>query len=883
MRILFRLLLVFTVLITGIYAAAPLWVPYLFASQLPPGWKLVGMDSGYPGLFSIQFKSLSVAAELPLASLTVSADDILVDYRTRKTAVGSAMLEVSLATDTREAPGRFTLDDLALPVIDLSGSLPELSVQELHLSMRHGLAGSVPDPVLLELHAFTLTPSADGGWQFNAGLRPEGAADDIGRLEIESSIGAYSTELRFPSNPALPAWLILGLDQQTLGSKTSTRFEMSLDADGAGQDFLAALSVPGFTGPPPRFSGQMEVQAKFSGEQLQVLEQMTLSAQDLQAEFADGAMAANLAMLATVEGPEVLLTLPEPGQIHLRDETGKTNSLFEQLLPSVKLTPQAVTEVTARLDKGVNITLRSGDEPGLRLTGGVNIDMNSDQRSIDLDARNLDLALAGFTGQDPVQMQGEIEINWTETAPLTALLTGNTMHAQSFSLLSKGALHLEEQALEYEQAGQLKLQRLKMELAGNEVNAPMSLSAESIAAEFDIALSGGISKSNGKALIERPRVDDPPTTAHTIEVGWSEFEPDKMAGQLTARTTGFATEIEGQHWSGFELDGSFGLDESGILQGAAAVIIQDGADLPFSFVGSAVTGQWEISVPPATIEWNRLENTLRAGQFPWPAGVKMTGGEIELQGQLAIAENLTASLKSRASGLDAAILKNTTSDAGFDLDIALSDTLSISGPISIETVMLAGGVQVSDFAADLELTGAETLTLQNLAARVFNGTLQAPSLRFTPDGIEDTEIRLAHIDLAGLLAFLDIGGLKGTGDLGFLLPLGGDKAGVHVRGGTFQSAGPGFLSYKKEGVVASNIGLQALEDFHYQSLSGTLEYQSKGAYQIGIRLEGKNPELYGGHPIVFRLNINGVMPEVFEALFITGDFEESILKEIRTQ
>ena len=54
-----------------------------------------------------------------------------------------------------------------------------------------------------------------------------------------------------------------------------------------------------------------------------------------------------------------------------------------------------------------------------------------------------------------------------------------------------------------------------------------------------------------------------------------------------------------------------------------------------------------------------------------------------------------------------------------------------------------------------------------------------------------------------------------------------------------------------------------------------------GAYKITIRLEGKNPDLYGGHPIVFNLNIGGSLPELFEAMFITGSFEESILKQIK--
>ena len=139
-----------------------------------------------------------------------------------------------------------------------------------------------------------------------------------------------------------------------------------------------------------------------------------------------------------------------------------------------------------------------------------------------------------------------------------------------------------------------------------------------------------------------------------------------------------------------------------------------------------------------------------------------------------------------------------------------------------------------------------------------------------------------HIDLNRLLTFADIDGLEGTGSLDILLPAGSDEQGVHIRNGTFSSTGPGRLVYSQEGMAASNVGMQALENFHYKELSGTVDYQSDGDYQITVRLDGKNPDLYGGHPIAFNLNINGSLPEFFEALFMTGSFEESILKQMRS-
>jgi len=189
---------------------------------------------------------------------------------------------------------------------------------------------------------------------------------------------------------------------------------------------------------------------------------------------------------------------------------------------------------------------------------------------------------------------------------------------------------------------------------------------------------------------------------------------------------------------------------------------------------------------------------------------------------------------------------------------------------------------LSNIHADLNLENEQTVELNNLHAELLDGELNLARLRFAENRIEDTTVELMHIDLARLLAFIDIAGLEGTGSLDILLPAGSDAQGVHIRNGTFRSTGPGRLVYSQEGMAASNIGMQALENFHYQELSGTVDYQSDGDYQITVRLNGKNPDLYGGHPIAFNLNINGSLPEFFETLFMTGSFEESILNQMRS-
>ena len=246
-------------------------------------------------------------------------------------------------------------------------------------------------------------------------------------------------------------------------------------------------------------------------------------------------------------------------------------------------------------------------------------------------------------------------------------------------------------------------------------------------------------------------------------------------------------------------------------------------------------------------------------------------------------DEIIANMTIKGHDMSASMLESSAHKASFTFNTSYGNTISASGPVSIATVALAGGVDVTHIRADLKLEDMDTFGLKNLHAEVFDGQLKLDSLRFEENRIEDTTIELSHINLGRLLAFAHVDGLKGTGFLDLSLPVGSDQLGVYVRNGTFSSNGPGRLAYTKEGVAGSNIGLQALENFQFKDLSGTLNYQSDGAYQITIHLEGKNPDLYGGHPIVFNLSIGGSLPELFEAMFITGSFEESILKQIRTK
>jgi hypothetical protein len=131
---------------------------------------------------------------------------------------------------------------------------------------------------------------------------------------------------------------------------------------------------------------------------------------------------------------------------------------------------------------------------------------------------------------------------------------------------------------------------------------------------------------------------------------------------------------------------------------------------------------------------------------------------------------------------------------------------------------------------------------------------------------------------------MDVAGLYAEGLLDIELPLSLENGGVIVDDGKFATQKPGILKYSTGELESDdeNIGLKALRNFHYQSLDGTLSYDQQGSYRIKLHLLGSNPDLYDGYPIDFVVNLNGELSGIFRSLFLTGNFEEAIMEQVKT-
>lgn len=132
-----------------------------------------------------------------------------------------------------------------------------------------------------------------------------------------------------------------------------------------------------------------------------------------------------------------------------------------------------------------------------------------------------------------------------------------------------------------------------------------------------------------------------------------------------------------------------------------------------------------------------------------------------------------------------------------------------------------------------------------------------------------TTLGARDLDLGAVLEIADVAGLAGTGTLAGRLPLRLDFATVAIEDGRLEATGPGTLNYvprDAEGLGSGQAGtalvLDALGNFHYDSLAMTIDGTAGGEATVGLRLVGRNPDLYGGYPVALNVNLSGALDTI---------------------
>jgi len=185
---------------------------------------------------------------------------------------------------------------------------------------------------------------------------------------------------------------------------------------------------------------------------------------------------------------------------------------------------------------------------------------------------------------------------------------------------------------------------------------------------------------------------------------------------------------------------------------------------------------------------------------------------------------------------------------------------------------------------------AGTLEVQQARARFLEGTLRVPPAGYELGGGNGRiPLEVEDISLGRLMEVYPAEGLSGSGLLRGRIPLGISRDGIQVSQGSVSAIDPGGrlqlpadkLQAMLGGNQAMDIVVQALQNFHYSVLNSTIDYDEQGKLNLGLRLEGKNPELRGGQPVVLNVNLEEDIPALLTSLQLSGRVNEAVTRRVR--
>lgn len=217
---------------------------------------------------------------------------------------------------------------------------------------------------------------------------------------------------------------------------------------------------------------------------------------------------------------------------------------------------------------------------------------------------------------------------------------------------------------------------------------------------------------------------------------------------------------------------------------------------------------------------------------------------------------------------------------------SISDNLSkqsaLQGIVTakIDSIELAAGIAIRDLNFKLDHT-ATNYRFKDISGQLLGGTISIPRFDMHKTTIEPFSLMLSNISLQQLLSALESEKLSVSGNFDIILPLIIKPGSRQITNGTFISKKPGVLKLKSEGGKEANIAFQALENFHYKELSGTIDYSSEGDYIITLYALGSNPELYNGFPIKLDLTLRGNLPNLLYSMLVTGDMATPVIDDLK--
>ncbi|MBK5912523.1 hypothetical protein CCR85_13605, partial [Rhodothalassium salexigens] len=271
----------------------------------------------------------------------------------------------------------------------------------------------------------------------------------------------------------------------------------------------------------------------------------------------------------------------------------------------------------------------------------------------------------------------------------------------------------------------------------------------------------------------------------------------------------------------------------------------------------------DLSPLAATVAGDLTGRVAGDAHLAWTAeGLSDSGGEV------------------RVEDLDATVAGSPVKGIAtrFALDGLVPPTTPEPQRVTLD--LLDMGAPFTDGLVRLDARADGTVRVTDARFRLAGGTLRAdPFIVDTADpGTIKATLAADGVSLGQLFQVAGIDGLAGDGTLEGRLPVRLGRDGIGIDEGVLQAATTGVLRYVPDQPpaflqgddVRTRMLRQALQNFHYDTLSLTLAGDSLARQVLTLSAAGNNPDFLDGHPVELNVSLNGPLVSAVESAARTG-------------
>lgn len=300
----------------------------------------------------------------------------------------------------------------------------------------------------------------------------------------------------------------------------------------------------------------------------------------------------------------------------------------------------------------------------------------------------------------------------------------------------------------------------------------------------------------------------------------------------------------------------------------------------------------------ARIEGKQAGSAWAETLTAWPKTLSVDEGAIEASASLNLPNGGPMALDTTLDADALGVTFNRMALTGIDGEIVLNvDPNQLRArTVDLRVAQLNPGIPIGPvtaeaiYSAPLDRPAKGTVELDYAEAELLGG-----EVRLTPQrwDLADMPIRVPlqvhSLQLSRLMELYPAEDLSGTGILNGEIPVWINLDGVHVEKGTLAAEKPGGrlrlpgerLAGLAQGNAAMQIVVEAMKNFHYSVLDSTIDYARDGTLNLDLHIEGNNPNVRDGQPIVLNVNLEEDIPALLTSLQLSGRVNEAVTERVR--